>query len=504
MDWSDGPIEGPERLGSTMRSTPAHAGRAGEAATGEHWVEATRRRARSERLTYWSMLGATVLAPVLAAVLLEVRSQVFLLKAVAILLLAGLPGWLYLEFVRSKGYSLYDEYVINLFRLQIDQYCNLPAPPRHTSWYTLWTTHHRRLETPGRDNLYRRKFEAVFGAHAVSTRALLLELAAEDGRMPRETSTPKLLARYGSKLGRRSRTETFRPVLLATLLLSIGWTVVINPELYRSISLMGPFPFSGRPELPVEALRFGFVGAYWFILQDVVRRYFRDDLKTSAYVSVSTRIIVVVVLVATMTLVPVEPQEQALLAFLVGVFPQLGIQVLKNGAGRLGKRMLANLEIRYPLSDLDGLSVWDEARLAEEGIEDLQGLTTANLVDVLLRTRVPIARLVDWLDQAFLYLRLPAGDDGAAARRRLRSLGIRGATDLERVWPAPGEDEELRRGIAATLGGASSVAVESLLRAFAGDVNLVHVRAFRNHSWLSEAFAPGDSSVDLQVPGKAA
>ena len=99
---------------------------------------------------------------------------------------------------------------------------------------------------------------------------------------------------------------------------------------------MGPLPFSGRPELPVEALRFGFVGAYWFILQDVVRRYFRDDLKTSAYVSVSTRIIVVVVLVATMTLVPVEPQEQALLAFLVGVFPQLGIQVLKNGVGRLG------------------------------------------------------------------------------------------------------------------------------------------------------------------------
>ena len=163
--------------------------------------------------------------------------------------------------------------------------------------------------------------------------------------------------------------------------------------------------------------------------------------------------------------------------------------------------MLANLETRYPLSDLDGLSVWDEARLAEEGIEDLQGLTTANLVDVLLHTRVPIARLVDWLDQAFLYLRLPAGDDGASVRAQLRTLGIRGATDLERVWPAPGEDDELRRGIAATLGGASSVAtVESLLRAFAGDVNLFHVRCFRNYSWLTEAFPSGD----LEAPDKAA
>jgi hypothetical protein len=83
---------------------------------------------------------------------------------------------------------------------------------------------------------------------------------------------------------------------------------VINPELYRSLSLMGPLPFSGRPELPVEALRFGFVGAYWFILQDVIRRYFREDLKTSAYVSASGRIIVVVVLVA-MTLVPLGSSQ---------------------------------------------------------------------------------------------------------------------------------------------------------------------------------------------------
>lgn len=488
-----------------MRILASGARRTDEAATEEYWVEVTQRRTRRERLAYWAMLGGTVMAPVLAAVLLDVRSQVFLLKAVAVLLLAGLPGWLYLEFVRSKGYSLYDEYVINLFRLQIDQYCNLPAPPKHTSWYKLWKEHHDKLKTPSRDNLYRRKFEAVFGALAVSTRALLLERASEDSQATREAASSRPLARYGSRLERgKSRSETFRPVLVATLLLSIGWTVVISPELYRSLSLMGPLPFSGRPELPVEALQFGFVGAYWFILQDVIRRYFRDDLKTSAYVSVSARIIVVVVLVATMALVPLEPQEQALLAFVVGVFPQLGIQVLKNGVGKLGKRMLTNLEIKYPLSDLDGLSVWDEARLSEEGIEDLQGLTTANLVDVLLRTRVPIARLVDWLDQAFLYLRLPAGQDGKKVRGQLRTLGIRGATDLERVWPAPGEDEELRRGIIAALGDDGSVAtVESLLRAFKGDVNLHHVRVFRHFDWLTEKYAPRDDDT-APMPGPIA
>jgi hypothetical protein len=430
------------------------------------------REARQERRFYWLLLGGTVAAPVVAATLLDPRSQLFLLKAIAVVLLGGLPGWLYLEFVKSKGNSLYDEYVINLFRLRIDKLANLPAPPLHTSWYPVWKEQHNKLRPATKDNLYRRKFEAVFGEQAVSTRALLLNGDADDATGP---ASPGGQAGRRRRRPSRSRNETFRPVLLASLLLTIGWTVAINPELFRTLSLTA-LPVSGRPELPAEALRFGFVGAYWFILQDLIRRYFRDDLKTSAYVSVSARIIVVVVLVATMSLLPMPPQQQAVLAFLVGVFPQLGVQMLKTGVGKLGKRMLQNLERRYPLSELDGLSVWDEARLAEEGIEDL------------LHTRVPIARLVDWLDQAFLYLRLPDGEAGKAVRGRLRSLGVRGATDLERVWPAPGHDQPLRRKLAEAMAGdpGDTAAVEVLLRTFRGDVNLAHVRVFRHFDWLDD------------------
>ena len=46
-------------------------------------------------------------------------------------LLALIPGWLYLEFVVHRGQGLYDEYVLNLFRLHIDEYRNLPAPREH-------------------------------------------------------------------------------------------------------------------------------------------------------------------------------------------------------------------------------------------------------------------------------------------------------------------------------------------------------------------------------------
>jgi hypothetical protein len=121
-----------------------------------------------------------------------------------------------------------------------------------------------------------------------------------------------------------------------------------------------------------------------------------------------------------------------------------------------------------PLNQIDGLSVCYEARLLEEGIEDMQSLATANFVDVILHTRVPVGRLVDWVDQAHLYLHLDrlggtwrerrrakAGQTGSVSpvpavaagsvtegsragsktRTALRQFGIRKATDPLKAFP---------------------------------------------------------------------
>jgi hypothetical protein len=114
------------------------------------------------------------------------------------------------------------------------------------------------------------------------------------------------------------------------------------------------------------------------------------------------------------------------------------------------------------------LSIWYEVRLVEESIEDMQNLATANFVDVMLHTRVPVGRLVDWVDQAYLYLHLDRVERGIAETRRarrnpaagpsvsqrlvggsvqpgsrggtrtrtvLRQVGIRTATDLIKAFP---------------------------------------------------------------------
>ena len=89
--------------------------------------------------------------------------------------------------------------------------------------------------------------------------------------------------------------------------------------------------------------------------------------------------------------------------------------------------IIPSLRSEYPLSDLDGLDIWYESRLLEEGIEDIQNLATADLVDVMLNTRIPVDRLVDWVDQSLLYLHLSKDTtkDGESDRDKLRRFGIR-------------------------------------------------------------------------------
>jgi hypothetical protein len=161
-------------------------------------------------------------------------------------------------------------------------------------------------------------------------------------------------------------------------------------------------------------------------------------------------------------------------AFVIGFFPLVGMQALQRFTAAALRSVVPSGTPAYPLNQIDGLSMWYESRLLEEGIEDMQSLATANLVDVILHTRVPVGRLVDWVDQAHLYLHLdrmdrgwldrtlhgdkgdaPQADDEVAAqeghvlqgsvkansragtrtRTLLRQLGIRKATDLLKAFP---------------------------------------------------------------------
>jgi hypothetical protein len=370
---------------------------------------------------------------------------VLTLEAFAVWSLAFLPGWLYIRFLGLRAGALWVEYVLNLHRLGWDRPRYLPRPPKNSEFYADWFSDGGAL-LDHRPNIYRQKFDAYYG---------------------------KSVSRSGHGDGPSIRIETLFPVFLTTVTFAACWTAVLwNPH------------FASNPTTVWDALKFGFLGAYSFDLQMLIRRFFQSDLRPAAYANAMQRIIVVFILVTVLyQLLPSGSQRTvAIVAFIVGFFPLVGMQALQGSAAAALRAVVPSLSPSYPLNQIDGLSIWYEARLLEEGIEDMQSLATANFVDVILHTRVPVGRLVDWVDQAHLYLHLdriertwrerssakhdkkpapshgPTRDfspgiaagsvtassrAGTRTRTALRQLGIRKATDLLKAFPPERLDPDL-------------------------------------------------------------
>jgi hypothetical protein len=302
---------------------------------------------------------------------LQVRppAGVLALEIFTVWSLSFLPGWLYIRFLGQRAGALWDEYVLNLHRLRWDSPRHLPKPPVNSDFYAEWLGDGGALMVH-RSNIYQQKFDAYYG---------------------------RSVSRSGHGEGPPVRIETLFPVFLTTAVLAVCWTAVLwSPR------------FTSDPASVWDVLKFGFLGAYSFILQMLVRRFFQSDLRPAAYANALLRLIVVLILVTA--LFQVMPQDNlrgaAAIAFLIGFFPLVGMQAMQRFAATALRVVVPSLSPAYPLNQIDGLSVWYEARLLEEGIEDMQSLATANFVDVILHTRVPVGRLVDWVDQAHLYLHL--------------------------------------------------------------------------------------------------
>ncbi len=432
--------------------------------------------ARVETVVALLVLSAIVLVPMALA---GSETSQNLLRWFAVIVMASLPGWLFLRFIVFRAGSLWNDYVLHLHRLGMDAHQNLPRPPANSSYHRLWVDG-GGLALEASDNIYQQKFEAYYGKAAGP--------AGASGRT-------------------FLRDRSVYTVIIATAIFAVGWAAVLS----------GDGLFRGDVEIPNDALRFAFLGAYSFNLQMLMRRFFQSDLKSSAYIAASVRVITVLILVTVLARsgllgLGISDQVQCATAFVIGFFPLVGMQVLQRAVSASLRRWVPTLRNPYPLSDLDGLNIWYEARLLEEGIEDMQNLVTANLVDVLLHTRVPVGRLVDWVDQAHLYLLLDPvdGDDSKERshphRLELRRHGIRTATDLESAVRPPDvlarrsnstsvkrleeDDDEFVAAIRGVLNqvppaDANEVVkgpniVDGILKTLCNSPNLVHVRHWRD------------------------
>jgi hypothetical protein len=270
----------------------------------------------------------------------------------------------------------------------------------------------------------------------------LADVDARYGRQLEET-----YGSSGSGEGLRLARQRRLPILIGTIVLSISWTIALAPV----SSLPDDLTPAGIAEVlapHADPVTFGFLGAYFYALNLVWRRYTRGDLRPKAYSAITVRILIV--LVVTWVVAGVAPDDSAyvlVLSFLIGVVPETVFVLLREWFGRSrGSRFaLKALEEPQPLQHLEGMDLYDRARLLDEGISNVQALAHHDLVDLLLETRVPAGRLVDWVDQSVLYLHCAAtpggaqrkaGEDAGEAERpdmldRLHLVGIRTATDFE-------------------------------------------------------------------------
>jgi len=222
-------------------------------------------------------------------------------------------------------------------------------------------------------------------------------------------------------------------LVISTALLVMGWVITLSP--------IGPSP-TDIPSLIVfftpdkSPFTLGFLGVYFFTVNMIYRRYVRADLTPKTYAYITMRLLITVVLVWAISTLPQFSEGSALetglsaVAFVIGIFPESGLTLIQDYVNKFTSKRIGQDPDLFSLTKLEGMNLYDQARLLEEGIENIENLAHHNLMELIVRTRIPTPRIIDMFDQAILYLHLGPEDDQNNSRTLLKSLGIRTATDL--------------------------------------------------------------------------
>jgi hypothetical protein len=381
---------------------------------------------------------------------------------------------------------------------------------------------------------------------------VLGETAAPRLQQPGQETSGGVVAERRGRLRRAKRLI----VIIATLVITIGWILCLSPvgapparEDLLSYFVPAPAP-----------IVFAFLGAYVFAINWLLHLYVRSDLKPKAYARVCVRVITAVVLGWAISAIapsataspqgfvsagggpgsgdtslakeqsdkhPPQPSASAnaqsaqtseadeastqdpyeawlqtggwdytllILAFNIGFFPPLGFAVMREFLRnrRSMKYLIPSLEERLPVNELDGINLYHRARLLDEGVDNIENLAHADLIELLLQTRFPLPTLVDWVDQAILHLHVRGALDSSSgstdvtetknihAISHLQSYGIMTATDLmqayKRVKKTPAERDKLL----SILGPGEPKKLQVVLHAIEDDEWMQQLKYYRS------------------------
>ena len=380
-------------------------------------TEDTRATLRNMRVALVTFGGLPLLAYELGSIACMLGNPIAVARVAFIYMAVLLPASLFFLFIATRRESLFNQYAGSLDRLGLLRKRQLRVANAEARHYPVEDS----LRLARRVKSYMDRFSAVYGTLPAETvNNFLASVQGTD-----DAQTLKADAVTG-ELSSSFELKTVLPVFGASVLIAMGWMMVLPPyplpPLSETLSILEKnypgddawYLWAAEPVLVPAA--FGFLGAYFFSLQMLIKRFMRRDLGPNVYNAVSMRIILATlgVWVAAQWIelankMPTGHGTVFMLSFAVGAFPLIIWQLVANMLKRLPGVFLAlpNLAGTQPLSQLDGLSVWHEARLDEEDIENVPNLATADIVELMLNTKIAPNRIIDWVDQAILLMVLP-------------------------------------------------------------------------------------------------
>lgn len=370
------------------------------------------------------------------------KAHIFI-RCVFIFLAIMIPASLFFLFIATRRESLFNAYTANLDRAGLLRPRRLfPTANDDSKGVVLESESSRKR----RIKSYLDRFGAAYGSLQPDFVDKFLRATAPD-----ETSKglpEDVLLSSASDTG--FELKTILPIIGATVLITLGWVTTLPvgidiPDTLKSFGEPYGFKWFNTLVIPVfSPVNFAFLGAYFFSLQMLVRRFVRRDLGPNAYNAVSLRIILATLgvwVVAQALGDSAKGKEFLVVAFAIGAFPDIVWQFVASAFKKLPGVgwALPSLKTGIPLNVIDGLTVWHEARLEEEDIENVPNLATADVVDLFLNTKFPPHRIIDWIDQAILLTYLGDDAQGAGAMdktpyRELKKFGLRTATTFVHAW----------------------------------------------------------------------
>jgi hypothetical protein len=379
---------------------------------------------------------------ILAVIFFPPVAHVFI-RCVFIFFAIMIPASLFFLFIATRRESLFNAYTANLDRAGLLRPRRLfPAPNDDSKEAVLESESSRKR----RIKSYLDRFGAVYGSLQPEFIEKFLSATARD-ETSKGLSEDVLLSSAGDT---GFELKTILPIIGATVLITLGWVTTLPvgidiPDTLKSLGEPYGFKWFNTLVVPVfSPVNFAFLGAYFFSLQMLVRRFVRRDLGPNAYNAVSLRIILATLgvwVVAQALGDTAKGKEFLVVAFAIGAFPDIVWQFVAGAFKKLPGVgwALPSLKTGIPLNVIDGLTVWHEARLEEEDIENVPNLATADVVDLFLNTKFPPHRIIDWIDQAILLMYLGDDAQGAGAMektpyRELRKFGLRTATTFVQAW----------------------------------------------------------------------